>query len=137
MNKCIIPLILISIIFIYGCSQYESVSFNVSDFLSENWIHSNDGQGIDSIVIKDDQKVFCMTRLSSNSMIANIAYMNNFEFKNGIIECDMLSPVEKGISSFLGVLFRATDSMQYECVYFRPFSSGTIGAIQYMPIVEK
>jgi hypothetical protein len=52
-------------------------------------------------------------------------------FKGGIIEADIASPV--GGNGLVGIAFRIADAHHCEVVYFRPGSSGTINALQYMP----
>ncbi|MCP4309624.1 MAG: hypothetical protein GY790_00035 [Bacteroidetes bacterium] len=47
------------------------------------------------------------------------AYLREFEFQNGTIECDIASDI------FTGIAFRAKNGAQFECIYFRPFNSGT------------
>lgn len=47
------------------------------------------------------------------------AYLKDFEFQNGTIECDIASGI------FTGIAFRAKNGSQFECIYFRPFNSGT------------
>lgn len=58
------------------------------------------------------------------------AYLKGFEFQNGTIECDIASGI------FTGLAFRAKNGGQFECIYFRPFNSGTEKhdkTIQYVP----
>ena len=47
------------------------------------------------------------------------AYLKDFKFNNGIIECDIAS------NTFTGIAFRAKNGGEFECVYFRPFNSNT------------
>lgn len=77
------------------------------------------------------QKVLLLKRKIDNYKAASIAYPKGLEFKDGIIEMDAAWPGEKG--GYLGLAFRIKDAHHYESVYFRPESSGTINAIQYMP----
>lgn len=74
---------------------------------------------------------FFLKRRFANSKSASIAYPKNLEFKDGIIELDIASP--EGKYGFVGLAFRIRDPHHYETLYFRPGSSGTINAIQYMP----
>ncbi|MBS1503736.1 MAG: hypothetical protein JST32_16820 [Bacteroidetes bacterium] len=61
---------------------------------------------------------------------AFIAYPKNLNFKDGEIELDLASTTGQ---DYLGLAFRIKDAHHYESLYFRPASSGTINAIQYMP----
>jgi hypothetical protein len=74
---------------------------------------------------------FILKRNFGNSKSASLAYPKNLDFKNGIIEFDVASP--HGKEGFVGIAFHIRDSNHYETLYFRPGSSGTISAIQYMP----
>lgn len=47
------------------------------------------------------------------------AYLKEFEFQNGTIDCDMASAL------FTGIAFRVKNGGEFECIYFRPFNSGT------------
>ena len=50
-----------------------------------------------------------------------IAWLENFEFTNGIIEVDIKGKNVRG-GSFLGVAFRGLNDTTYDAVYFRPFN---------------
>ncbi|AKD55729.1 hypothetical protein [Spirosoma radiotolerans] len=72
-----------------------------------------------------------------NALGANIAYLRNYTFIDGRIDLDIATPFSPSTVSFLGVLFRLNkvgSESRYECFYFRPFMSGKLGAMQYMPI---
>jgi hypothetical protein len=77
------------------------------------------------------KKALLIKRKIDNYKSASLAYPKNLTFKNGIIELD-LAFAGKG-NGYIGLAFRIKDSHHYETVYFRPLSSGTINAIQYMP----
>ena len=66
-----------------------------------------------------------------NAKSASIAYPKHLDFKDGIIELDLASPV--GSAGYIGLAFRIKDEQHYETLYFRPGYSGTINAVQYMP----
>jgi hypothetical protein len=72
-----------------------------------------------------------LKRKSANSKSASVAYPQDLNFKDGIIELDIASPTGK--NGYVGLAFRIMDQHHYETLYFRPGSSGTINAIQYMP----
>ncbi|HEY2581178.1 MAG TPA: hypothetical protein VGI43_05210 [Mucilaginibacter sp.] len=77
------------------------------------------------------QKALLMKRKIENYKSASIAYPKNLKFMDGIIELDAAWPGDK--NGFVGLAFRIKDAHHYETVYFRPESSGTINAMQYMP----
>ena len=63
------------------------------------------------------------------------AYLKNYEFSDGIIEFDLYCPRED--VAYVGFIFRFSqhkDEDRYELLYFRPFMSGTRGAVQYFPV---
>jgi hypothetical protein len=64
---------------------------------------------------------FHLKKLRSHDMDkgSDAAYLKEFEFQNGTIECDMASGI------FTGIAFRAKNGGQFECIYFRPFNAGT------------
>ena len=127
----------ISLLFITRIAAQQTVIHpSVDKFLSREWVHVNQSKGIDRVETVNSTRVFTMERTADDPYSANIAYLDSVSFKNGILECDVFSPVEKGELSFIGFIFRAKDAAQYECVYFRPFVSDTIGAIQYLPVIN-
>ena len=77
------------------------------------------------------KQVLTLKRKFANSKSASIAYPKKLNFKDGFIELDMASPA--GQNEYIGIAFRIKDDHHYETLYFRPGSSGTINAIQYMP----
>jgi len=77
------------------------------------------------------QQAFMLIRKFGNSKSASIAYQKDLDFTNGSIELDIASP--KRQTGFVGIAFHIQDSNHYETLYFRPGSSGTSEAIQYMP----
>jgi hypothetical protein len=50
-----------------------------------------------------------------------LAWLEGFEFTNGIIEADIKGKDLQG-SSFVGIAFRGVDEQTYDAVYFRPFN---------------
>jgi hypothetical protein len=62
-----------------------------------------------------------------------IATVRGVDFQDGTIEAD-LSTKTDGV--FLGVAFRVESTNNYELIYFRPFSSGTVEAVQYTPALN-
>lgn len=74
---------------------------------------------------------FILIRKFGNPKSASIAYPKGLDFTNGSIELDIASP--NGKQGFVGLAFHIQDNNHYETLYFRPGSSGTGEAIQYMP----
>src|ERR1700733_1308029 len=77
------------------------------------------------------KKALIMTRKFGNYKSASIAYPGKANFRDGIIEADLAWTGKQ--NGFVGLAFRIKDAHHYQVVYFRPESSGTINAIQYMP----
>jgi len=77
------------------------------------------------------QKALLMKRKYGNYKAGTPLYPKDLNFKDGVIELDLAWPGAKG--GYIGFAFRIKDAHHYETVYFRPESSGTINAIQYMP----
>jgi hypothetical protein len=84
-----------------------------------------------SIGMYDGKTAFFLKRKFGNAKSASLAYPKSLDFKDGIIELDIASPAGK--NGFAGIAFRIHDPHHYETLYFRPGSSGTISAVQYMP----
>ena len=49
-------------------------------------------------------------------------WLDGVDFHEGTIECDILGRSTPRGSNFLGIAFRGTDEVTYDCVYFRPFN---------------
>ena len=84
-----------------------------------------------SIADYEGKNALLMTRKFGDYKSASIAYPVKASFKDGVIEADMAWPGKQG--GFIGLAFRIKDAHHYQVVYFRPESSGTSNAIQYMP----
>ena len=52
-----------------------------------------------------------------------VAWLEDLEFTNGVIEVDIKGKNVKG-GSFVGVAFRVADDTTYDVIYFRPFNFG-------------
>ena len=72
-----------------------------------------------------------LKRKIGNSKSVSLAFPKGLNFKDGIIELDIASP--GGKNGYVGMAFHIKDSHHYETLYFRPGSSGTSNAVQYMP----
>lgn len=77
------------------------------------------------------QKALLMKRKYGSYKAGAPVYPKDLKFTDGVIEMDVAWGGKKG--GYLGLAFRIKDPHHYETVYFRPESSGTINAIQYMP----
>lgn len=70
-----------------------------------------------------------------------IAWIENFDFTNGIIEVDIKGKNVMG-GSFVGVALRGVDEKTYDAIYFRPFlfmsedSTSKDHRVQYMSLPE-
>jgi hypothetical protein len=58
-----------------------------------------------------------------------IAWLENFEFTNGVIEVDIKGKNVRG-GSFLGIAFRGINDSTYDAVYFRPFNFDSAANLQ-------
>jgi hypothetical protein len=58
-----------------------------------------------------------------------IAWLENIDFNNGIIEADLKGKNARGMS-FLGIAFRGVNDSTYDVVYFRPFNFVPIANVQ-------
>jgi hypothetical protein len=74
---------------------------------------------------------FMLMRNYQSPKGASLAYPKDLDFTNGSIELDIATP--SGQNGFVGIAFHIKDSNHYETLYFRPGSSGTGYAVQYMP----
>ena len=50
-----------------------------------------------------------------------LLWLNNIDFKNGVIELDCKGNDVRG-KSFLGLALHGTDTINYDAIYFRPFN---------------
>ncbi|WP_259067550.1 DUF1080 domain-containing protein [Mucilaginibacter sp. X4EP1] len=112
-------------------AQNQSVTHNYSVIKPNDWsIPRNDT--VDYTFNEYlGQKALLMKRKYGNYKAGTPIYPKDLNFKDGIIEMDIAWPGAKG--GYIGFAFRIKDPHHYETVYFRPESSGTINAIQYMP----
>jgi hypothetical protein len=70
------------------------------------------------IITENDQTCIHFTH---HNQQGGIAWLENFEFTNGVIEVDIKGKNVKG-GSFLGIAFRGLNDSTYDAVYFRPFN---------------
>lgn len=122
---------LIILVFSSAYAQQKSVTHNYSVIKTTEWIIPR----TDTLDYAFDtylgQKALLLKRKIGNYKSASVAYPKNLNFKDGVIEMDVAWPGKQ--NGFVGLAFRVADAHHYETLYFRPESSGTINAIQYMP----
>jgi hypothetical protein len=129
MKTLIIPLLTLVFAGVYG--QQKTTVHNYSVINISEWVIPRTDT-LDYALDKYlGQKALIMKRKIDNYKSASVAYPKNLKFKDGIIEMDAAWPGTK--NGFVGLAFRIKDEHHYETVYFRPESSGTINAMQYMP----
>ena len=51
-----------------------------------------------------------------------VIWLNDVNFTDGTIECDILGQSAPRGSNFPGLVFRGVDEITFDCVYFRPFN---------------
>lgn len=51
-----------------------------------------------------------------------LVWLDGYDFKNGVVELDILGRSQPVQGSFVGLAFRLADSLTYDAVYFRPFN---------------
>jgi hypothetical protein len=51
-----------------------------------------------------------------------VVWLEELNFSDGTIECDILGKSAPRGSNFLGIAFRGADETTFDCVYFRPFN---------------
>jgi hypothetical protein len=122
---------LMLLVFTAAYTQQKSVIHNYSAIKISEWVIPR----TDTLDYAFDtylgQKVLLLKRKIDNYKSASIAYPKDLKFKDGIIELDVAWPGKQ--NGFVGLAFRIADAHHYETLYFRPESSGTINAVQYMP----
>jgi hypothetical protein len=52
----------------------------------------------------------------------SVVWLEESNFSDGTIECDILGKSVPRGSNFLGIAFRGVDETTFDCVYFRPFN---------------
>ena len=124
--KTIITALLMSIVSVSVAQQKH----NYSVIKPSEWIIPNSGGVTYSMDTYKGEKALILKKNFNAPKNAWIAYPKGLNFTNGEIELDMASTTG---NDFVGLAFRIKDDHHYQSLYFRPASSGTINAIQYMP----
>jgi hypothetical protein len=65
-----------------------------------------------------------------------VAWLEGYEFRNGVIEVDMLGRSQPVQGSFIGVAFRVVDAVTHNAVYFRPFNFRAADAVRHSHAVQ-
>jgi hypothetical protein len=128
-------------IFYFGTLQSQKISHDFTKIIPEKWnIPSNDTlsfafENYDSssaLILRRSEASISVRKIQTDNF-TSLAYVKDLQFKDGIIEADLASPNGGG---FIGLAFRIKDEHHYETVYFRPASSHTPEAMQYMPSLQ-
>jgi len=128
--KLLFASLLISCFLMAACQQKQTV-YSYKKINPSDWVlPGNDTLGY-SFGQYLGKGALMMTRRFGNYKQASIAYPHKLNFKDGTIEADMAWQGKQG--GYIGLAFRIKDAHHYQVVYFRPESTGTINAIQYMP----
>ena len=110
--------------------QQKHKTYNYSTIQTTQWTIPNlDGVSY-SIETYKGSKALIIKKGFNNYKFGAVAYPKGLNFTDGEIELDMAS---SNGNEYLGLAFRIQDAHHYQTLYFRPASSGTINAIQYMP----
>jgi hypothetical protein len=116
-------LLIVNILFAQQKHNYSSIE-------PSEWVIPNTNGQSYLFDIYKGAKALILKKNFDNYKFAGIAYPKGLDFKDGQIELDMASTTGK---DFVGLAFRVVDAHHYQTLYFRPASSGTINAVQYMP----
>src|SRR6185312_2360728 len=111
-------------------AQQKSKTHDYSTIQTSQWIIPNSDGVSYSIGDYKGSKALIIKKGFNNYKFGAVAYPKGLNFTDGEIELDMASSSGQ---DFLGLAFRIQDAHHYQTLYFRPASTGTINAIQYMP----
>lgn len=130
MKTCVI-ITFFSISAVCVFAQQKHITYNYSTVQASEWVIPKTDTLDYAFDTYAGAKALVLKRKIQNYKSASIAYPKALKFKDGTIEMDIASP--SGKAGFVGLAFRIRDAHHYETLYFRPGSSGTINAVQYMP----
>lgn len=105
-------------------------TYNYTAIEPAQWIIPNTGGVSYSMEAYKGAEALMMKKNFADAKFGCVAYPKGLDFKDGEIELDMASTTG---GEYLGLAFRIKDAHHYQTLYFRPASTGTINAIQYMP----
>ncbi len=118
------------VLFAVNCAFGQTVH-NYSSIKAAEWIIPRTDTLDYAFGQYQGKSALIMKRKIGNYKSASVAYPIMLNFKDGVIEADLAWQGKQ--NGFVGLAFRIKDAHRYQVVYFRPESSGTINAIQYMP----
>lgn len=113
-----------------SAASAQQKTHNYTTVKPDQWVIPNSGGVNYELSTYQGAKALIIKKNFNNYKFGCVAYPKNLNFKDGEIELDMASSTGK---DFVGLAFRIQNPHRYETLYFRPESSGTINAIQYMP----
>jgi hypothetical protein len=116
-----------------GAIAFAQQKGHIHDYSAPNlgeWVVPGSAGVSCSLAEYQGAKALMIKKSFNDAKFAAVAYPRDVIFKDGEIELDMASTSG---NDFIGLAFRIKDAHHYETLYFRPASSGTINAIQYMP----
>jgi hypothetical protein len=123
-------IIIIMLITSIAGAQQKNKKHDYTIINPSEWIIPNSGGQSYSLDTYNGAKALILKKNFNDSKFGGVAYPKELNFRDGEIELDMASTTGK---DYLGLAFRIKDAHHYETLYFRPASSGTINAVQYMP----
>jgi len=116
---------------VFSVNAQSNKIYNYSNIKPAEWVIPVSDTVSYSFGEYQGQKALLMKRKYGNYKTGTAIYPKDLKFTDGIIEFDAAWGGKQG--GYLGFAFRIKDQHHYETVYFRPESSGTINAVQYMP----
>ena len=127
--KVLMSIILLTIADI-SIAQQKRKMHNYSTIQTAQWVLPNSDGVSSSMQTYKGSKALIIKKGFNNYKFGTVAYPKGLNFTDGEIELDMAS---SNGNEYLGLAFRIQDGHHYQTLYFRPASTGTINAIQYMP----
>lgn len=111
-------------------AQQKHIKHDYTIIKPDQWVIPNTGGVTYSFDTYKGSKALILKKNFDNYKFGSVAYPKGLNFRDGEIELDMASGNGK---EYLGLAFHIKDQHHYETLYFRPASTGTINAVQYMP----
>jgi len=127
--KSLLSIILLAVANV-AIAQQKGKTYNYSNIEPAQWALPNSDGVTSSIQTCKGSKALIIKKGFNNYKFGIVAYPKTLNFTDGEIELDIAS---SNGQEYLGFAFRIQDAHHYQTVYFRPASTGTINAIQYMP----
>ncbi|HTK20239.1 MAG TPA: hypothetical protein VL442_12015 [Mucilaginibacter sp.] len=127
--KALLSIILLAITCV-SIAQQKGKTYNYSNVEIAQWVLPNSDGVTSTMQTYKGSKALIIKKSFNNYKFGTVAYPKGLNFTDGEIELDMAS---SNGQEYLGFAFRIQDAHHYQTLYFRPASTGTINAIQYMP----